>query len=97
MNISKKLFSGFCAVLLLLIAIAGVSVYQLTSITAQYSFLVSEQVAKVKSASEMKYLVTKEMRDLRGYLITSDKRDEERYTTAKASYNQTAKLIYRLV
>lgn len=88
MSISKKLFSGFAGVLALMILIAGVSLYQLTSITDQYSILVSEQVKKVTSANELKYIATKEMRDVRGFLATGSEEHIEKYNEAKAAYEK---------
>ncbi|WP_052728318.1 methyl-accepting chemotaxis protein [Domibacillus tundrae] len=88
MSINKKLFSGFAGVLALLVLIAGISLYQLTSITNQYSFLIGEQVKKVTSAKELKYLVTKEMRDVRGFLISGNEDHIEIYKTAVAAYDK---------
>ncbi|WP_257985215.1 methyl-accepting chemotaxis protein [Bacillus sp. T33-2] len=88
MNISKKLYSGFAGILILLIAIAIISLYQVTSITKEYSFLVSEQVKKVTSSNELKYLATKELRDVRGYLATGNEDHIDEFNQAKADYEK---------
>ncbi|WP_083256134.1 methyl-accepting chemotaxis protein [Domibacillus iocasae] len=88
MSISKKLLSGFAGVLALLVLIAGISLYQLTSITNQYTFLVSEQVQKLTSAKEMKYLAAKEMRDVRGFLVSGNDDHIELYNNTFASYGK---------
>ncbi|WP_158553338.1 methyl-accepting chemotaxis protein [Peribacillus saganii] len=88
MSISKKLYSGFAGVIALLVTIAVISYIQITSITNQYSFLVDEQVKKVTSANELKYLATKELRDVRGFLATGNEEHIEEYTATKAEYEK---------
>ncbi|WP_047153054.1 methyl-accepting chemotaxis protein [Aneurinibacillus tyrosinisolvens] len=86
MSISKKLFSGFSAILLLLITIAAISLYQVTTITDTYSFLVEQQATKALKAKEMKFLAAEEVKYIRGYLVTGNSAQIESYNKVNEQY-----------
>ncbi|WCK54243.1 methyl-accepting chemotaxis protein [Aneurinibacillus sp. Ricciae_BoGa-3] len=98
MNISKKLFSGFGIILVLLIAIAVISLTELSSVDTTYSKLINEQAKKALLTKDLKYLATLESRDARGYLIYGNDVFIQQYNKAKDDYkttsNQLGKLLY---
>ncbi|OMP67017.1 methyl-accepting chemotaxis protein [Domibacillus epiphyticus] len=93
MNISKKLFSGFFAVLILLGFIASFSVYQLTSITSTYNFLAGEQATKALNAKEIKYLSAEQAKSVRGYLVTGKDSTLQNFEEAQKQYNTVSKQL----
>jgi methyl-accepting chemotaxis protein len=86
MSISKKLFSGFFAVLLLLAMIAAIGSYQISSVNNTYSDLIDDRVKKLNITKELKYLSAQEAKAVRGYLVSGDDSDFKSYEESKSKF-----------
>ncbi|MBP2000639.1 methyl-accepting chemotaxis protein [Paenibacillus shirakamiensis] len=93
MNIRKKLFSGFAVTILLTLIVATISYVQLSTINKSYSHLLNNQVTNILSAKELQYIVTKQAKDLRGYLLTGDNEQLDAYRQGRASFANELKQL----
>lgn len=97
MTIRKKLFGGFIAVLLLLIAIAGISYYQITVVDQTYSDLIDDKAKKLTMIKNLEIAAKAEQTSLRGYLIIGDDKALQNYTNASEKYKKTSNELAALI
>lgn len=89
MTVRKKLIGSFIAVLLLLITVAGMGVYQLTSVNNTYNFLLEDRVAKLLEVEKLKEDMQEQSAAIRGFLLTGETVYLDDYTNAAENYNET--------
>lgn len=97
MSISKKLFSGFGIVILLLIVITAISLIQLSTVDSTYSQLINEQVKKAMLTKELKYLASEESRDTRGFLVSGNNSHLQAFHMAKEQYKAASDELGKLL
>jgi methyl-accepting chemotaxis protein len=69
LTVSKKLFSGFLAVLLILVAIVTISYVQISSVDATYNDLVTDKARKVIMIKDLIIEVNREQVSFKDYLL----------------------------
>ncbi|MBH5319881.1 methyl-accepting chemotaxis protein [Paenibacillus sp. GSMTC-2017] len=72
LTISKKLFAGFMAVLLVLIATIAIIFSQITEVERHYLDLVEDKSNKLINIKQLNVIVKKEQSEIRGYLLFGD-------------------------
>ncbi|MCQ4087600.1 methyl-accepting chemotaxis protein [Saccharibacillus sp. JS10] len=72
MTIGKRLYAGFAGVLVIMLALASFSFYEVEQVHRNYSSLINRHVAEIQTIADMKYEATAQAKNLRGYLITGN-------------------------
>lgn len=89
MTVSKKLYSGFFAILLLLAGIASISYYQMSTIDESYGDLIDNRAYKVSLTKDMLLAVRDEQIMIRSYLLIGDDKYIQNWETAKEQFKKT--------
>lgn len=88
MTVRNKLFLGFMAVLLLLVAVAGIGYSQISSIDSRYQLMVHDRVNKEMLSKDIIAIVSERQKYARGYVIVGDESYLEGYTKANDRYKE---------
>lgn len=86
--VRKKLFLGFLAVLLLLVAVAGIGFSQISSIDSRYGRMIEDRVNKEMLSKDIIASVSERQKYARGYVIVGDDSYLAGYTKANDSYKE---------
>ncbi|WP_245203528.1 CHASE3 domain-containing protein [Ammoniphilus resinae] len=86
MTISRKLFGGFLAVLIILTATVAIGYSQITSINSTYTDLIEDKAQKLIQIKELQIAVKQEQVSMRGYLIIGDESALQNFTVAHNEY-----------
>lgn len=87
-TINRKLLGGFLVVILILVAIIGVSYYQINTVNNNYSFLLQDKAKKAVDIKDLQVAVKQEMVSMRGYLIVGDDQAFQDYSRAQEEYKK---------
>ncbi|MCA1032721.1 methyl-accepting chemotaxis protein [Bacillus timonensis] len=87
LTVSKKLIGGFLVVLLLLAALAGMSIVQIGVVDSTYSNLIDDRVEKVVIVKDVKLEVQKQSDTVARYLLTGETSYLDEYKKSIDSYN----------
>ena len=96
MTIRKKLYSGFSAILVLLIIIGIIGFVSSNNISNTYSDLITEEVVTVSNIKDLSIAIEKEETNLNKYLLSGDNTYIEKYENTFADYKETTKELTRL-
>ena len=77
MSIKKKLFASFSFIILILIGVAAFSVYQLSKIDSNYSFLIDDRTYKVIEAQKIQNATSLQGLYIRSYVLRQNNSDLE--------------------
>ncbi|MFC8686393.1 methyl-accepting chemotaxis protein [Brevibacillus porteri] len=88
LTVRKKLFLGFLAVLLLLVAVAGIGFSQISSIDSRYGRMIEDRVNKEMLSKDIIASVSERQKYARGYVIVGDDSYLAGYTKANDSYKE---------
>lgn len=88
MTIRKKMFAGFAAVYMLLIALVGIAYYEISTINANYTRLLNDKVPKLANVKQMEILIRREQASMHGYLLTGDQTSLTNFTKAHDEYKK---------
>ncbi|WP_391204884.1 methyl-accepting chemotaxis protein [Psychrobacillus sp. L4] len=88
-TISKKLLSGFIAVLLILAIIVGINFIQLTDVDNSYRDLLEDKAMKAVKIKELQIAAKQEMIAMRGYLVVGDEKAFQDYSNAVSDYKKS--------
>ncbi|HYK72597.1 MAG TPA: methyl-accepting chemotaxis protein [Pseudoneobacillus sp.] len=97
MTIRKKLFSGFLAVLLLLIGISGIAYYEITAVDQDYTDLIEDKAKKLLMIKDLEIAAKTEQSVLRGYLISRDDLSLQSYEDAENEYKNTSENLSQMI
>lgn len=97
MTIRKKLFSGFLAVLLLLIGISGIAYYEITAVDQDYTDLIEDKAKKLLMIKDLEIAAKTEQSVLRGYLISRDDLSLQSYEDAENEYKNTSESLSQMI
>ncbi|MFG0234525.1 methyl-accepting chemotaxis protein [Brevibacillus porteri] len=88
LTVRKKLFLGFLAVLLLLVAVAGIGYSQISSIDSRYRTMIEDRINKEMLSKDIIASVSERQKYARGYVIVGDDSYLAGYTKANDSYKE---------
>ncbi|GKU76379.1 methyl-accepting chemotaxis protein [Paenibacillus sp. L3-i20] len=88
LTISRKLFAGFMAVLLVLITTIAIIYFQITRVERNYLDLVEDKAHKLIQIKQLNVTVKKEQSGIRGYLLLGDQDTLQYFTDAHTEYEQ---------
>ncbi|WP_248924846.1 methyl-accepting chemotaxis protein [Paenibacillus hamazuiensis] len=88
MTISRKLYGGFAAILILAVAIASANYYFIAKVNSGYAALVNERAAKVSLIKDLNTTIGDEQTSVNSYLLTGNETDFKNYAKAQAAYKQ---------
>ncbi|MFT9846837.1 methyl-accepting chemotaxis protein [Aneurinibacillus sp. REN35] len=97
MTVGRKLFTAFFVVVLLLVTVASIGLYQITSIDEKYSNLISQQAESALLATQMVGLGHKQAKAVRGFLISGDQAALDEYKETKQQYEKLAQQMSELM
>lgn len=97
MTVSKKLYSGFFAILLLLAGIASISYYQMSTIDKSYGDLIDNRAYKVSLTKDMLLAVRDEQIMIRSYLLIGDDKYIQNWETAKEQFKKNSAKLNKIV
>lgn len=97
MTVSKKLYSGFFAILLLLAGIASISYYQMSTIDESYGDLIDNRAYKVSLTKDMLLAVRDEQIMIRSYLLIGDDKYIQNWETAKEQFKKNSVKLNKIV
>lgn len=97
MTISKKLFGGFLAVLVVLIATVAISYYQISTVDHTYTELINDKSKKLILIQEMKVSIQQEQTGVRGFLIDADPVSLQTFTQAHDDYLEISKVLNEII
>lgn len=89
MTISKKLFTSFSIIILILIGVAAFSAYQLSKIDNEYSFLLDDRTYKVIEASKIQNATSLQGLYIRSYVLRKESSNLESLSTQREIVTQT--------
>lgn len=89
MTISKKLFTSFSIIILILIGVAAFSAYQLSKIDNEYSFLLDDRAYKVIEASKIQNATSLQGLYIRSYVLRKESSNLESLSTQREIVTQT--------
>ncbi|CAG7641492.1 hypothetical protein PAESOLCIP111_04237 [Paenibacillus solanacearum] len=97
LSISKKLFAGFLAVLIILTATVAISYYQITKVDQLYTRLIEDKAKKLIMIQELNVVIKREQVALRGYLLVGDDVAMQSFTSSHTTYLQLSKALQEIV
>lgn len=86
LTVSRKLFIGFLAVLVILTAIVFIGYSKITSVDQAYGRLIEDKAKKLLFIQEMNVAIKKEQLNARGYLIVKDESSAQKFNEAHESF-----------
>ncbi|MDO7908155.1 methyl-accepting chemotaxis protein [Paenibacillus sp. JX-17] len=86
MNISQKLFTAFAAVILITLLLGSFSYYEINETDKSYSVLVNDRMDKIMATDNLRFIVTRQTKDVRGYLITGSQSQMDAYETGRTTF-----------
>ncbi|WP_167747166.1 methyl-accepting chemotaxis protein [Cohnella luojiensis] len=87
-TISRKLFAGFTAVLLILVATVALGYFQISKVESQYTAIAEDQANHLFLLQKLELNVKKEQSSLRGYLLLDDAAIMQEYNDAHSEYKK---------
>lgn len=90
LTINRKLFAGFTAVLLVLMATVAVGLSQITRVDHQYTAVIDDKAYKLMLIQQLNVQVKKEQAGLRGFLLLNDAGTLQDFTDAHNAYKDLA-------
>lgn len=87
-TISKKLFGGFLAVLLILTSIVTIGLYEITSVDKEYGNLINDRVNKLIMIEDLGMQAKNVQYGFRGYAIVKSESSLENFSKAHETYLQ---------
>lgn len=87
-TISKKLYGGFGAILLLLLLIAVLNAQQMSEVDHRYNELFQYRVTSMSSVKDLSMAVKDESSSIARFILDGDLSSVESYRAAVSSYNQ---------
>ncbi|MCR2807124.1 methyl-accepting chemotaxis protein [Paenibacillus soyae] len=97
LTINRKLFAGFLAVLLILMATVAVGYSQISKVDRQYSAVIDDKSYKLLLIQQLNVQVKKEQAGLRGYLLLNDAGTLQDFTDAHNAYMELARKLEAII
>ncbi|MDQ6419545.1 methyl-accepting chemotaxis protein [Paenibacillus sp. LHD-117] len=97
LTISKKLFTGFMAVLLVLVVTIGISYTQISNVDRKFTDLIDDKANKLIMIQQLNVSVKKEMAGLRGYLLLRDEASLQNFTNAHTEFKKLTATLEGIV
>ncbi|GLX67150.1 methyl-accepting chemotaxis protein [Paenibacillus glycanilyticus] len=86
LTVSRKLFLGFLAVLVILTAIVMIGYSKITAVNQSYGKLIDDKAKKLILIQELNVAIKKEQLNARGYLILQDESSSQNFKTAHETF-----------
>ncbi|PKR86233.1 methyl-accepting chemotaxis protein [Heyndrickxia camelliae] len=96
-SIKKKIITGFSSVIFLLVLLAGISYFELSSVNKTYNNLIEVTSKKVDLANQLETQFYQQSANIRGYLLTGSTSYYNQYQVAKDNYKNTMIKLKKLV
>ncbi|MCK9859432.1 MCP four helix bundle domain-containing protein [Paenibacillus sp. ATY16] len=96
-TVSRKLFMGFLAVLIVLAAIVFIGYSKITTVDRAYGKLIDDKAKKLILIQELNAAIKKEQLSARGYLILKDDSSSQNFNAAHESFLQLSKELSAIV
>ncbi|BAH43243.1 putative methyl-accepting chemotaxis protein [Brevibacillus brevis NBRC 100599] len=96
LTVRRKLFLGFLAVLLLLVAVAGIGFSQISSIDSRYGRIIEDRIHKEMLSKDIIASVSERQKYARGYVIVGDGSYLTGYSKANDRYKELTAELFRL-
>lgn len=93
MSIKKKLFGSFGIIILILVGVAGFSIYQLSNIDKEYTFLLENRTHKVIESQKVQNAISLQGLYIRSYVLRQDNSDLENISVQRDLITDTLKEI----
>ncbi|GMK48749.1 hypothetical protein PghCCS26_58790 [Paenibacillus glycanilyticus] len=97
LTVSRKLFMGFLAVLIVLAAIVFIGYSKITTVDRAYGKLIDDKAKKLILIQELNVAIKKEQLSARGYLILKDDSSSQNFNAAHESFLQLSKELSAIV
>ncbi|QHW30738.1 methyl-accepting chemotaxis protein [Paenibacillus rhizovicinus] len=88
LTVSRKLFMGFLAVLIILTAIVFIGYSKITSVDQAYGTLIDDKAKKLMLIQELDVAIKKEQINVRGYLILKDESSDQNFNKAHENFKE---------
>ncbi|CAM3412584.1 MCP four helix bundle domain-containing protein [Paenibacillus lupini] len=86
LTVSRKLFMGFLAILVILTAIVFIGYSKITSVDEAYGKLIDDKAKKLILIQELNVAIKKEQLNARGYLIVKDEASAQNFKAAHDNF-----------
>jgi len=96
-SIKKKIITGFSSVIFLLVLLAGISYFELSSVNKTYNNIIEVTSKKVDLANQLETQFYQQSANIRGYLLTGSTSYYNQYQVAKDNYKNTMIKLKKLV
>jgi methyl-accepting chemotaxis protein len=96
MTVSKKLYTGFFTILLLLATVVGISYFQMSKADKSYSNLLDNRAVKVSLTKDMLLAVREEQIMIRSFLLIGDEKYVQNWEIAKEQYKKASAKFNRI-
>lgn len=88
-NIATKIVGGFMAVLALLVAVAWISIVQVSKVDWAYTDLLQRRDIVIENVKQLKLEAAVQEKAVRGFLLTGDVQYKEEFAASRQTYHQT--------
>lgn len=96
-TINRKLFAGFAAVLLILMATVAIGYSQISRVDYQYTSIIEDKAHKLILIQELNVEVKKEQAAMRGYLLLGDAESLQDFTDAHNDYRALSRNLESII
>jgi len=96
-TIKKKINAGFSIILLILVASASISYYEMNTIDKTYTILINDKAKKLSMIKDLELTVKEQQTNLRGYLLIEDKTALQNYYNAIQNYTKQSMALDKLI
>ncbi|REK71157.1 methyl-accepting chemotaxis protein [Paenibacillus paeoniae] len=96
-TINRKLFAGFTAVLVVLMATVAIGYFQITQVDRHYTSIIEDKAHKLMLIQELNVEVKKEQAALRGYLLLGDPESLQGFTDAHNDYKALSRGLEAII
>ncbi|MCH6263915.1 methyl-accepting chemotaxis protein [Neobacillus citreus] len=97
MTLSKKLLCGNLAILIILMAIAGLGYTRITTVDNTYTHLIDDKAMKLIMIKELAIEIKQEQVHLRGYLLLDDQVSPNKFAEAHGNYNRISTKLGEMI